>query len=171
MPIYAFTCDACGTKFDLMRPMRRSKERARCRGCPELARRDHAAELPVCHTGDTFNFAAFDDQGTGRRIEGRADWKEVAAAGADADGVPLELFGPKAYKTKIDESLQRVYRERQGRVEEPASVVAERKAAWRRDVERARREPMTAQEVRETHAACEQANRLFRDAGSAVDVS
>ena len=38
MPVYAFTCDACGP-FDVMRPMAKADAPVRCPGCGSYARR------------------------------------------------------------------------------------------------------------------------------------
>jgi len=48
MPIYAYVCDACGERDDIVKPMAESSRDETCKACGEPMRKDLMANAPRC---------------------------------------------------------------------------------------------------------------------------
>ncbi|MCP4541703.1 MAG: hypothetical protein GY832_31615 [Chloroflexi bacterium] len=48
MPVYAYVCDMCGNREDIVKPMAESSLPVICSGCSDLMRRDLMAGSPRC---------------------------------------------------------------------------------------------------------------------------
>ena len=55
MPIYAYFCEACGYKFELLKPMSESESIKYCPKCNKICRRDFQAEGCSFGWGDSIS--------------------------------------------------------------------------------------------------------------------
>lgn len=83
MPVYEYACDACGHRFDLLRPHARADEPAPCPACDDDGPRRAFSRVAVKLQG--WGFSRTDGMVPER--PGRGDFKDVASrAERIADG-------------------------------------------------------------------------------------